>query len=224
MKRNALRARLRSRWTVAAVLALLVVAIGLVFAAGSSADIRTSQQFVTGAPEGGQPVKLDTTLYLPESTPAPAILLAHGFGGTKDSVAGEARTMAQHGYVVLTWTARGFGSSGGKIHLDQPDYEVADAKKLVDYLAALGQVVKAAGQPEIGVAGASYGGGLALLLAGYDPRIKAVAADITWNNLEQALFPNAAGTRPGVFKKIWTGALFGNAFGPGGTPSCGRFA
>jgi len=28
-------------------------------------------------------VKLDADLYLPETTPAPAIVLAHGFGGSK---------------------------------------------------------------------------------------------------------------------------------------------
>ena len=209
-----MKPRLRTRWTVAALVLALVAAVGIVIAAESSTDITTRSQFVAGTAEGATPVKLDTTLYLPDSTPAPAILLAHGFGGTKDSVAREARSLAEHGYVVLTWTARGFGASGGKIHLDQPDYEVADARKLVDYLSTVPQVDK----DRIGVAGASYGGGLALLLAGYDKRIKAVAADITWNDLQQALFPD------GVFKKIWTGELFGNAFGEGGTASCGRFA
>src|SRR5437763_1515912 len=128
-----MRLRLRSRWTIAALVVLLAAVIGIAVATSSSANITTRSQFVTGTPEAGQPVKLDTTLYLPHSTPAPAILLAHGFGGTKDSVSGEARRLAAHGYVVLTWTARGFGASGGKIHLDQPDYEVADARKLVDY-------------------------------------------------------------------------------------------
>ena len=36
-------------------------------------------------------------------------------------------TWLEHGYVVLTYTARGFGKSGGLIHLDAPAYEVADA-------------------------------------------------------------------------------------------------
>ena len=30
-----------------------------------------------------------------------------------------------HGYVVLAYSARGFGRSGGLIHLDAPDFEVA---------------------------------------------------------------------------------------------------
>ncbi len=212
-----------------ALLALITV---FVVAAGGFLALRpgppmidTQAKFIAGVPESGTAVDLDTTLYLPAKTPAPAILLAHGFGGSKTSLDGEARSLATHGYVVLAYTARGFGLSGGLIHLDAPKYEVADATRLVTYLATLKQVTKdKPGDPRIGVAGASYGGGLALMLAGSDPRIDAVGADITWNDLGQALFPNAAqGQPPGVFKKVWAGQLFGAA-GRQGQSGCARFA
>ncbi len=206
---------------VVVAIATLAVVLG---ATNSTATVTTSSRFIAGTPEGRTPVRLDTTLYVPDTTPAPAVLLAHGFGGDKQSVSGEATTLAEHGYLVLTYTARGFGRSGGKIHLDAPAYEVHDASLLVSYLAARSDVKSKNGKPQIGVAGGSYGGGLALLLAGTDKRISAVAADITWNDLSQALFPNAAGTVAGVFKKLWVGTLFGSAFGNGGTKSCGRFA
>ena len=32
------------------------------------------------------PVQLDVDVYVPEVTPAPAVLLAHGFGGSKEGV------------------------------------------------------------------------------------------------------------------------------------------
>ena len=86
-------------------------------------------QFVPGTPEGGTIVRLDTTLYLPETTPAPAVLLAHGFGGNKTDLDAQAPALARHGYVVLAYSARGFGMSGGLIHLDAPSYEVHDARK-----------------------------------------------------------------------------------------------
>jgi ABC-2 type transport system ATP-binding protein len=205
---------------------VLVLAALVVLGVANAADkIRSTSQFMTGADEAGKPIRLDTTIYYPASTPAPAVLLAHGFGGTKDSVAGEATTLARHGFMVLTWTARGFGRSGGDIHLDQPGYEVADARRLVDRLVSMPQVEKRNGVPQLAVAGSSYGGGLALLLAGYDHRIRAVAADITWNNLEQALFPNYGGSAPGVFKRLWTGELFGGGFSAlNDDVSCGRFA
>ena len=43
---------------------------------------------------------------------------------------------------MLTYSARGFGTSGGLIHLDAPEYEVADASKLIDYLATQAVVRK----------------------------------------------------------------------------------
>ncbi len=126
--------------------------------------------------------------------------------------------------MVLAYSARGFGRSGGLIHLDAPDYEVADAQKLISYLATLPQVeLDGPGDPRVGVAGSSYGGGLALMLAGADRRVDAVGADIAWNDLQQALFPNAAGGEPGVFKKQWAGELFGSTIKPG-EGACGRFA
>ena len=209
----------------AAGVALVLAAGGVIVAVASSTGaMATRSLLVAGTPEAAAAVELDATVYFPAKTPAPAILLAHGFGGSKTDLRSQARSLAQHGYVVLAYTARGFGRSGGLIHLDAPSYEVADASKLISYLATLPQVLKdAPGDPRVGVAGSSYGGALALLLSAYDKRVDVVGADITWNDLGQALFPNAAGGQPGVFKKLWAGQLFGSATGPIGG-ACGRLA
>jgi ABC-2 type transport system ATP-binding protein len=234
MTRAALRERLRSRKVQLALAVVLLLALGGIFVtiAVAGSDVRVTSRFVAGTPENGKPVQLDTSLYLPETTPAPAILLTQGFGGDKRSLDSEARTFAGHGYVVLTYSARGFGRSGGLIHFAAPNYEVHDGTLLIDYLAGLKQVEHVGGKPQIATAGASYGGGLSLLIAAADHRVGAVAADITWNDLSHALFPNFAGSGPGVFKKLWAGQLFSNAFpqpGPGrpvpsGSVNCGRFA
>jgi ABC-2 type transport system ATP-binding protein len=187
----------------------------------------------------GAGVNLDATLYLPSKTPAPAILLAHGFGGSKDSVVTEARTLQSRGYVVLAWTARGFGKSTGTISMNSPTAEVADVSKLIDYLATRQEVIQdRPTDPRVGITGGSYGGAISLLAAGYDPRIDAVAADITWNNLENALFPQSAinVNQPGPFKRVWTGTFFSiGSLGYAKPPTqpealrpetllCGRFA
>jgi ABC-2 type transport system ATP-binding protein len=215
-----------ARWVAAAAVVVVVLAVGAFVAAvaTSAPAVATRSFFVAGVPEAGTPVGLDATVYYPAKTPAPAVLLAHGFGGSKTDLDSEARSLAAHGYVVLAYSARGFGRSGGLIHLDAPSYEVADASKLVSYLATMPQVLKdGPGDPRVGVAGSSYGGGLALLLSAYDKRVDAVGADITWSDLSQALFPNAAGGQPGVFKKLWAGQLFASATGRAGG-ACGRFA
>ena len=219
----------RSRIVAAVVAVLIVAGLALAIAAGGSSSVSVRSQMIDGTPEGSTPVKIDTSLYLPSSTPAPAVLLTQGFGGDKSALDATARTYAQSGYVVLTYTARGFGKSGGLIHFASPDYEIKDAEKLVTYLSSLPQVKKVGGKPQIAAAGSSYGGGISLLLAAADHRVDAVAADITWNSLSQALFPNFASTGgPGVYKKLYAGVLFGYGLDneqppnlPGVTPIAG---
>jgi ABC-2 type transport system ATP-binding protein len=173
-------------------------------------------------------VNIDARIYIPEITPAPAIILAHGFGGSKEGLSERASQLQEAGYVVLTYSARGFGKTIAPISMNSPQYEIADAKSLVDYLATRSEVQKdAADDPRVGIAGGSYGGALALLLSGYDNRVDALASDITWNNLETALFSQYANNNTvGVFKKMWTGYFFsvGMATPPNQVSPCGRFS
>ncbi len=204
----------------------LLVVLPVAPAAAADDDVTTEDAMV---PSGSGPdaVELDTTLYLPGSAgsddPAPAVVLAHGFGGSKESVADDARDLAGRGFVVLTFSARGFGASTGQIGLDDPRYEVADLSTLLDRLADRDDVLlDGPGDPRVGVAGASYGGALSLLGAAYDDRVDAIAPQITWNSLSAALFPNATGTVDGagtvaatpqgdggVYKRLWAGLFFG---------------
>lgn len=185
--------------------ALVAVVILLAAFAACGLGGRSAPSFQrTDQTIGGAGVELDTSFFRPDGAgPAPAVLLAHGFGGSKEDVRDEAEQLAGRGYAVLTYTARGFGKSTGLVGLDSPDAEVADARKLLDWLAARPDVQQdRPGDPRVGVAGGSYGGALALLLAGHDKRVDAIAPRITYWDLEQALFPG------GVYKKQWAGILF----------------
>ncbi|MGW0515410.1 CocE/NonD family hydrolase [Streptomyces olivaceoviridis] len=148
-------------------------------------------------------VRLDTSYFTPAGVGRhPAVLLAHGFGGSKDDMRRQAEGLARDGYAVLTWSARGFGGSTGKIGLNDPKGEVADVSRLIDWLARQPQVrLDKPGDPRVGVAGGSYGGAISLLAAGYDHRVDAIAPAITYWNLADALFPND------VFKKLWAGVF-----------------
>ncbi|MFB6895857.1 alpha/beta fold hydrolase [Streptomyces hydrogenans] len=163
-------------------------------------------------------VRIDTSYFTAgASGRRPAVLLAHGFGGSKDDVRPQAERLARDGYAVLTWSARGFGASGGKIGLNDPEHEVQDVRGLVDWLAARPEVLlDKQGDPRVGVSGASYGGAVSLLAAGHDPRVDAVAPQITYWNLADALFPE------GVYKKLWSGILFSMGTDARGD-ACGRF-
>ncbi|CCH86230.1 ABC-type multidrug transport system, ATPase component [Modestobacter italicus] len=212
---------------LAVLLSLAGTVAGGTPSARAAADVSTEDARVPSG-SGADAVELDTSLYLPASAsaddPAPAVLLAHGFGGSKASVAADARDLAGRGYVVLAWSARGFGASTGQIGLDDPRYEVADVSTLLDLLAERDDVLlDGPGDPRVGIAGGSYGGALALLAAGYDQRVDAIAPQITWNSLTTALFPDQAGVvddasspaatprtgAAGVFKRLWSGLFFG---------------
>jgi len=243
------RFRVRSRAgrrfaALLAVLAVVAVGLGSYSAVGQDPPkVREEVLSVAGTPEAnGAPVRLDATLYLPQSAtaanPLPAVVLAHGFGGSKDDEAADALYFAQHGYVALAYTARGFGKSGGLIHLDSPQYEVKDAERMVDLLATLPEVLKdGPGDPRVGFTGPSYGGALSLLVAAYDHRVDAIAPEITWNSLSGSLFGQSAtsgqgSTGPGVFKKAWAGDFFGSSSDEttgvsaptSSSNPCGRFA
>ncbi len=205
------------------VVSALVAVAALSGASHSFAESSASATRLNTAPG----VYIDTSLYIPAKLPAPAILLAHGFGENKDSVAPEAKALQKAGYVVLTWSARGFGSSTGSISMDAPNAEISDISKLIDYLGTRTEVMRQGAEPYVGIAGSSYGGAAALMAAGLDSRIKAVASNITWNNLNTVLFPQSSTTVaiPGPFKKYWAGTFF--ALGSLSAPlagSCGAFS
>src|SRR3954471_2147485 len=124
-------------------LALATSALGgLALAAapsGSAAEpytVSTLHFKVTAGPEGTCDIVGD--LYTPTAASStnrmPAILTTNGFGGSKDDQAGIGRYFASHGYVVLSYSGLGFGGSGCKITLDDPDYDGAAASQLVSYL------------------------------------------------------------------------------------------
>lgn len=236
----------RRRSTVIAsivIFGLLVAAAVVEFSRSLSSSATPESLLLRGAATSDTdttPVMLDANLYLPPSDSAelspgsertsPAILLAHGFGGSKKSVTTQAESLAAAGFVVLAYSARGFGASTGYISMNAPQYEVADASRLLDYLANRPEVTTdAPGDPRVGVAGGSYGGALALMAAGYDSRVDAIAADITWNSLQGSLFGQSLlgeGARmQGAYKSLWSGLFFSVGQSTPGAPvtECGRF-
>ncbi|MFG2538717.1 alpha/beta fold hydrolase [Streptomyces sp. NPDC048511] len=158
-------------------------------------------------------VSVDTSYFTSGGTkPRPAVLIGHGFGGSKNDVRAQAEKLAADGYAVMTWSARGFGRTTGEITLNAPDAEVKDVSGLIDWLAGRPEVqLDAKGDPRVGVTGASYGGAVSLLAAGYDERVDAIAPVISYWNLADALFPD------GVFKKLWAGIFVSSGGG------CERF-
>ena len=144
---------------------------------------------------------------------APTVLIGHGWGfyGDTDPEAGEDEvfggpgpgTFHNAGYNVLTWDARGFGSSGGNAMVDHPKFEGRDVQAILDFVARQPEAqLDGPGDARVGMAGPSYGGGIQWVTAGIDRRVDAITPTISWNSLVRALY------REGSLKLGW-GALLG---------------
>ncbi|HMJ32768.1 MAG TPA: CocE/NonD family hydrolase [Baekduia sp.] len=155
-------------------------------------------------------------LYTPSSAsaaaPAPAVLTTNGFGGSKDDQRAMATALAQRGYVVLSYSGLGFGGSGCRIQLDDPDWDGQAGSQLVSFLGGTkaakdGTVLDdvrldAPGDPRVGMIGGSYGGQIQYAVAGQDPRVDTIVPIITWNDLAYSLTPNNTALTGGVTSSV----------------------
>ncbi|HDS1219707.1 CocE/NonD family hydrolase [Stenotrophomonas maltophilia] len=117
---------------------------------------------------------------------------------------GVAQALAQRGYIVLSYSSRGFWESGGAIDIAGPA-TVEDVSALIDW--ALDNT--RADPARIGVSGISYGAGTSLLAAARDPRIKAVAALSGWADLQAALYSNNTPSAQGIALLVAAGLATG---------------
>ena len=116
------------------------------------------------------------------------------------------------------WPGRRRASAGrpARSTSTAPTGRSATRSACVDWLAARPEMRRDGdGDPRVGVVGGSYGGALALMLAGQDSRVDAIVPMITWNDLARAFLPESTGRDPadGVFKKQWAGLFFGSRVG-----------
>lgn len=134
-------------------------------------------------------VQLAYDLYTPASTaPAtgwPAVVVMHGLGGSKDSMAQVAQFFADHGYAALAFSVRGQGTSTGDFGLVSPR-DVADMQAMVKWL----EVQPGVSRTQVGCFGISLGGGEC-----WDSTptgiFKAVVPVATWTDLYTALWPGS---------------------------------
>jgi ABC-2 type transport system ATP-binding protein len=107
------------------------------------------------------------------------------------------------GFNVLTWDPRGFGGSGGVASVDGPDYEGRDVQALLDFVAQQPEaLLDDVGDPRVGMAGGSYGGGIQLVTAGLDQRLDAIVPDIAWHSLTTSLYQDD------TYKSGWSSLLY----------------
>lgn len=119
--------------------------------------------------------------------PYPAIVFINSWTMNEYEYTYEAQKYASQGYIVLSYSTRGFGSSEGLIDTSGPK-DIEDFSAVIDWLIEHTTV-----DPEnIGTAGVSYGAGICLIGAALDGRIKAVASMSGWGDLKESLYANSS--------------------------------
>jgi ABC-2 type transport system ATP-binding protein len=157
------------------------------------------------------------TVYQPATAsagnPVPVILHSHGWGGSRTTSQSAFGTELGRGYGVVSISQRGFGGSGGKANVMDPELEGQDMIAVIDHIAAKDWVRTESSatfdrDPVLFAMGGSYGGGYQLLAALTEirdfgaTRLNAIAPDMTWFNLSRSLAPE------GVVRSAWAAALY----------------
>ena len=146
-------------------------------------------------------IALDADVYRPTNlapdAALPAVVLSHGWGGSKLTAERYAALFASAGMITLTFTQGSWFDSGSPLQLigDAPDLDdgnearahVRFIRDLVDPFAWAANLRSALdyieGEPgvdpaRIGLWGTSLGGGIAVYQAAGDPRVKALAVQV----------------------------------------------
>ncbi|VVS93224.1 CocE/NonD family hydrolase [Desulfoluna spongiiphila] len=163
-------------------------------------------------PEDG--VTLSCNLFLPEPKVSgetfPALVMPNSWLMEEHEYWVQAKTFCEKGYIVLSYSARGWGQSEGVVNVGGRK-DTSDITALIDWLTANTPVTGVVKAPDgsvtddsgakIGMCGISLGGGLSLMGAAFDTRVKAVMAMVPWGDLVDSLYLNQSP------KPVWVKAI-----------------
>lgn len=178
-----------------AIWPLIALLLAIVAATGSA---RADPATVTSFDGTKIHVNFFTAAGLKPGRKAPTVMLGPGWGSPGDTNENDSTdpttgipgvgTLRNAGFNVVTWDPRGFGSSGGTVEVDSPQYEGRDVSAIITWIAKQPQaLLDRRDDPRVGMAGGSYGGGIQLVSAAIDHRIDAIVPDIAWHSLVTSL-------------------------------------
>ncbi|TQV74740.1 prolyl oligopeptidase family serine peptidase [Aliikangiella marina] len=132
-------------------------------------------------------VSIAANLFTPTSPPPsdgyPAIIFVNSWVLDEHEYILQAAQFAKKGYLVFSYSARGWGCSGGQVNV-VGDKDMQDLSAVVDWL----QANTAVDSNNIGISGISYGSGISLMGLAKEPRIKTAVAMSTWGSLTDSLY------------------------------------
>ncbi|CAM2009823.1 CocE/NonD family hydrolase [Acanthopleuribacter pedis] len=131
----------------------------------------------------------------------PAIIFVNSWAIDNREYIVQAAKFAKEGYIVFSYSSRGWGESGGLVNVAGPK-DMQDLSAGIDWLLANTNT-----QAEnIGISGISYGGGISLLGLAQEPRLKTAVAMSAWADLRESLYSN------NTPRLVWGGILVGSGY------------
>jgi dienelactone hydrolase len=172
------------------------IVVALFVAAATTAQAASTQDVSFKTDDG---VTIAGTLYLP-GRPGPGIILLHALSRTREEWAAVAGRLADAGFVALAIDLRGHGASGPLpegTDLQELSKMMGDVKAARAFLASRREVLP----NRIGLAGASIGANLAILLAANDPTVRSLvllSPGIDYRGLRPEAAMKKYGDRPAM--------------------------
>lgn len=129
----------------------------------------------------------------------PVIILPNSWLFEEHEYYSQGARFCRKGYIVVAYSARGWGLSGGLVNVGGSD-DMEDISSIIDWIIGnypvqgvvtdnSGHVTDDSGAA-IGMCGISLGAGLSILGAAHDTRVKAVMAMVPWADLVSSLYFN----------------------------------
>jgi len=136
-------------------------------------------------------VIIDCLKFVP-LTPAPAggwptVIMVHGYGDNKETLAGFCKAQAQYGYYTMTFSVRGQGNSGGLSNLIST-VEMQDLLELINYVRSDAGV----NPNKILIMGGSQGGALPFMAACNGAPVRTIISSVAPPNFASSWIENGS--------------------------------
>ncbi|WP_017542597.1 CocE/NonD family hydrolase [Nocardiopsis prasina] len=169
----------------ATAVAAAVAVAALSPAPASAVTVSSTTSYETIVSHDGTELKAKVITPTDAEGPRPLLVMPSAWATPHILYVGAAKKLAEEsGYQVVAYSSRGFWDSGGGIEVAGPE-DRADASAVIDWALENTE----ADAERIGMAGISYGGGISLLTAAEDERVRAVGSMSGWADLGASLYP-----------------------------------
>jgi predicted acyl esterase len=134
---------------------------------------------------------MDCLKFMPVAIPPPGgwptVIMVHGYGDNKETLAGFCKAQAEYGYYTMTYSVRGQGLSGGLSNLIST-VEMQDLLEIINYVR--GDVGSGANPDNILIMGGSQGGLLPYMAACNGAQVKTIISALAPPNFASSWIEN----------------------------------